>query len=67
MLSWKLRITVLWIFLSVCQLAGLAVLLFAPGVISGLMAGQLWGQNTYSAAVQLIARSARCTPWPWRI
>jgi hypothetical protein len=53
MLTWKLRITVLWIFLAVCQAAGLALLLFEPGVIHGLMAGQLWGANTHSAAVQI--------------
>ncbi len=55
MLTWKLRISVLWIFLAVCQLAGLAVLMFAPGVIRGLMAGELWGVNTHSAGVQLVA------------
>jgi hypothetical protein len=53
MLTWKLRISVLWIFLAVCQLAGLALLMFEPGVIRGLMAGQLWGANTHSAGVQI--------------
>lgn len=53
MLSWKLRIAVLWIFLAVCQLAGLALLLFEPGVIRGLMAGELWGANTHSARAQI--------------
>jgi hypothetical protein len=52
-LTWKLRITVLWIFLAVCQLAGLALLLFEPGVIRGLMAGELWGANTDSARAQI--------------
>jgi hypothetical protein len=54
-LTWKLRISVLWIFLAVCQLAGFAVLMFAPGVIRGLTAGELWGVNTHSAGVQIIA------------
>jgi hypothetical protein len=53
MLTWKLRITVLWIFVAVCQTAVMALLLFQPGVIRGLMAGQLWGVNTHSAGVQM--------------
>jgi hypothetical protein len=52
-LTWKLRISVLWIFLAVCQSAGLALLMFEPGVIRGLMAGELWGANTHSAGVQI--------------
>jgi hypothetical protein len=55
MLTWKLRITVLWIFLAICQAAGLALLMFEPGVIHGLMAGQLWGANTHSAGFQINA------------
>ena len=43
MLTWKLRITVLWIFLAVCQSANMALLMLGPGVLHGLMAGQLWG------------------------
>jgi hypothetical protein len=53
MLAWKLRISVLWIFLAVCQSAGLALLMFEPGVIRGLMAGELWGADTHSAGVQV--------------
>ena len=53
MLTWKLRITVLWIFLAVCQSANMALLMLGPGVLHGLMAGQLWGANTHSAAVQI--------------
>jgi hypothetical protein len=52
-LTWKLRISVLWIFLAVCQTAGVALLLFEPGVIRGLMDGQLYGANTHSAEVQI--------------
>ena len=55
MLTWKLRISVLWIFLAICQAAGLALLMFEPGVIHGLMAGQLWGVNTHSAELQINA------------
>ena len=53
MLTWKLRITVLWIFLAICQSANMALLMLGPGVLRGLMAGQLWGANTHSAAVQI--------------
>ena len=53
MLTWKLRITVLWIFVAICQSAAQALLLFQPGVIRGLMDGHLWGANTHSAGVQL--------------
>jgi hypothetical protein len=52
-LTWKLRISVLWIFLAVCQSAMMALLMLGPGVLRGLMAGQLWGWNTHSAAVQI--------------
>ena len=63
MLTWKLRISVLWIFLAVCQAAGLALLMFEQGVIRGLMAGELWGVNTHSAGVQInAARAAEVTP-----
>ena len=53
MLTWKLRITVLWIFLAICQTAAMALLIFEPGVIRGLMAGQLWGADIHSAGVQI--------------
>jgi hypothetical protein len=52
----------LWIFLAVCQLAGLALLMFEPGVIRGLMAGQLWGADTHSAEVQIITASYALGP-----
>ena len=53
MLTWKLRITVLWIFLAVCQSAMMALFMLGPGVLRDLMAGQLWGYNTHSAGVQI--------------
>jgi hypothetical protein len=52
-LTWKLRITVLWIFIAACQSAAMALLIFQPGVIRDMMAGQLWGANTHSAGVQM--------------
>jgi hypothetical protein len=62
MLTWKLRITVLWIFLAVCQLTALALLMFAPGAIHDLMAGYLWGANTHSTAVQIWTASCALAP-----
>ena len=53
MLTWKLRITVLWIFVAVCQSAAMALLMFEPGVIRDMMAGQLWGADIHSAGVQI--------------
>ena len=53
MLAWKLRITVLWIFIAICQTAGIALLMIKPGAIHGLMAGELWGANTHSTGVQI--------------
>ena len=53
MLTWKLRIMVLWIFVTVCQMAVMALLMFEPGVIRDMMAGQLWGANIHSAGVQI--------------
>ena len=53
MLTWKLRITVLWIFFAVGESATMALLMFEPGGIRGLMAGELWGANTHSAGVQI--------------
>lgn len=62
MLTWKLRITVLWIFLAVCQSAAMALLMFEPGAIRGLMAGELWGANTHSAGVQINTALAWLAP-----
>ena len=45
MLTWKLRITVLWIFVTVCQTAGMSLLMFEPGVIRDMMAGKLLGSG----------------------
>jgi hypothetical protein len=42
--------------------AGLALLMFGPGAIRGLMAGELWGANTHSAEVQIITASYALAP-----
>ena len=53
MLTWKLRITVLWIFLAVCQTATMALLMFEPGVIRDMMAGKMLGADIHSAGAQI--------------
>ena len=53
MLTWKLRITVLWIFVTVCQTAAMALLMFEPGVIRDMMAGKVLGADIHSAGVQI--------------
>jgi ABC-type antimicrobial peptide transport system permease subunit len=52
-LTWKLRITVLWIFVAVCQTAAMALLMFEPGVIRDMMAGKMLGADIHSAGVQI--------------
>lgn len=52
-LHWKLRIAVLWIFVATCQTAGMFLLLFEPGVIRDLMAGEVMGVDVRSGGVQV--------------
>jgi hypothetical protein len=54
MLAWKLRITVLWTFGAVCQLAAMILFMFEPGAIRDLMDGEWLGANARSAGVQII-------------
>lgn len=53
MLTWKLRIAVLWIFFAIGESAIMALLMFQPGVIHDMMAGQLWGADIHSAGAQI--------------
>lgn len=53
MVTWKLRITILWIFVAVCQSAGMFLLMFEPGVIRDMMAGKVLGADIHSAGVQI--------------
>jgi hypothetical protein len=54
-LTWKLRITILWIFVAICQTAATTLLLFEPGVIHDMMAGKVLGADIHSAGVQIDA------------
>ena len=53
MLTWKLRIAVLWISCAVGESAVIFLLMFQPGGIRDMMAGQLWGANIHSAEFQI--------------
>lgn len=53
MLTWKLRIAVLWISCAVGETAVLALLVFQPGVIRDMMAGHMWGADIHSAGFQI--------------
>ncbi len=53
LLTWKLRISVLWVALAICQSAGMAMALFEPGVGRDLLAGHMYGEDVRSAQVQI--------------
>jgi uncharacterized membrane protein YphA (DoxX/SURF4 family) len=53
MLTWRLRIAVLWIFFAVGESAVVALFMFQPGVISDMMGGKLYGADIHSAGVQI--------------
>jgi hypothetical protein len=48
-----MRISVLWIFVMAANVAVTILLLFEPGAIRDLMAGQWLGADAHSAAVQI--------------
>ena len=53
MLTWKLRIAVLWIFYAVGESFAMALLMFQPGVIRDMMDGQLLGADIHSAGAEI--------------
>lgn len=53
MLAWKLRIAVLWIFVSVVNASIMILLMFEAGAIRDLMAGEWLGVNAHGAGVQI--------------
>jgi hypothetical protein len=54
MLTWKLRIAVLWIFFAVGESAAMLLLMFQPGVIRDMMAGTMLGGDIHSAGAQIM-------------
>lgn len=53
MLTWKLRITVLWIFGAACNSAAMILFMFEPGVIRDLRLGEWVGMDARSAGLQV--------------
>ena len=54
MLTWKLRITVLWISLAACQSAIVTLILFEPGTLRDLITGHQNGVDVRSAGDQIV-------------
>jgi hypothetical protein len=54
MLAWKLRVSVLWIFGALGNAAAMILLMFEPGAIRDLMAGEWLGADAHSGAVQVM-------------
>jgi hypothetical protein len=54
MLTWKMRIAVLWVFGAVVQAAVMLLSLFEPGAIRDLMAGTWSGADAHSSGVQIV-------------
>ena len=52
-LAWKLRIAVLWICVSVVNVSIMILLMFEPGRLSDLMAGEWLGGDAHSAGFQV--------------
>ncbi len=55
MLTWKIRITVLWISAAVLQSGAVFLLMLEPGAVRGMLAGELAGADLHSASVQVNA------------
>jgi hypothetical protein len=62
MLTWKLRIVVLWISLALCQSASVGLVLQQPGAISDLSRGRLLGQDVQTPAAQVSTLLAWLVP-----
>lgn len=62
MLTWKLRITVLWISLAAWQSASVTLLLTEPGVLRDLMAGHVEGVDVQSAGAQIVTALSWLVP-----
>ena len=54
MLAWKLRIAVLWIFVSVVNVSLMIMLMFEAGTIRDLIAGEWLGADARSAGIQVL-------------
>jgi hypothetical protein len=50
---WKVRIAALWLAVAVCQVAGVILVLFEPGVLRDLMAGKIAGEDSAAMHIAL--------------
>lgn len=62
MLTWKLRLAVLWIFVAICNAAAMILVMFEPGAIRDLMAGEWLGANARSDGVQIVLTTNLIAP-----
>jgi hypothetical protein len=61
-LTWRVRIAVLWITAAVSQTVGVFLLLFQPGAVTDLMSGHLMGEDVTDPGTQVITVSYSLAP-----
>jgi len=61
-LTWRVRIAVLWITAAVCQTVAVFLLLFQPGAVTDLMSGHLMGEDLADPRTQVITVSYSLAP-----
>ena len=54
-LVWKLRITVLWIFLAIAMSAAMILYIMAPGVINDIIAGEMEAMEISTGVLMVFA------------
>lgn len=56
-LTWKVRISVLWLFYAVAMSATMVLAFMEPGVIEGIMAGEMGGEQISAGFLVIFALS----------
>jgi len=59
--DWKIKISVLWLFMTLAALTTSILMLMEPGVLEGIMAGEVLGMQI-SPEILLIAAIERLVP-----
>ena len=54
-LVWKLRVTVLWIFLAVAMSAAMILYIMGPGVVNDIIAGEMEGMEISAEVLMIFA------------
>lgn len=54
-LVWKLRITVLWIFLAIAMSAAMILYIMGPGIINNIIAGEMEGMEISAGVLMIFA------------